>query len=80
MLQGAEIIFNQTVAVAWSHDKKELSVRAMENMVGVAMANPPAPGMDVPQRLIQWSGGEKWGSVRIIQLLWQRNSLKESSR
>lgn len=45
MLQGAEIIFNPNNCGGMEPRLKELSVRAMENMVGVAMANPPAPGM-----------------------------------
>lgn len=45
MLQGAEIIFNTNCCGGMEPRLKELSVRAMENMVGVAMANPPAPGM-----------------------------------
>lgn len=45
MLQGAEIIFNPNCCGGMEPRLKELSVRAMENMVGVAMANPPAPGM-----------------------------------
>ncbi len=45
--------------VEWNHDWKELSVRAMENMVGVAMANPPAEGMGRSfVHLVLWSGGE----------------------
>ncbi|MBE5959001.1 MAG: carbon-nitrogen hydrolase family protein [Lachnospiraceae bacterium] len=45
MLLGAEIIFNPNCCGGMEPRLKELSVRAMENMVGVAMANPPAPGM-----------------------------------
>ena len=45
MLQRAEIIFNPNCCGGMEPRLKELSVRAMENMVGVAMANPPAPGM-----------------------------------
>ena len=45
MLLGAEIIFNPNSCGGMEPRLKELSVRAMENMVGVAMANPPAPGM-----------------------------------
>ena len=45
MLLGAEIIFNPNDCGGMEPRLKELSVRAMENMVGVAMANPPAPGM-----------------------------------
>ena len=45
MLQGAEIIFNPNCCGGMEPRLKELSVRAMENMIGVAMANPPAPGM-----------------------------------
>ena len=45
MLQGAEIIFNPNCCGGMEPRLKALSVRAMENMVGVAMANPPAPGM-----------------------------------
>lgn len=45
MFQGAEIIFNPNCCGGMEPRLKELSVRAMENMVGVAMANPPAPGM-----------------------------------
>ena len=45
MLQGAEIIFNPNSCGGMKPRLKELSVRAMENMVGVAMANPPAEGM-----------------------------------
>ena len=45
MLQGAEIIFNPNCCGGMEPRLKELSVRAMENMVGVAMANPPALGM-----------------------------------
>lgn len=45
MLQGAEIIFNPNCCGGMEPRLRELSVRAMENMVGIAMANPPAPGM-----------------------------------
>ena len=45
MLQGAEIIFNPNNCGGMEPRLKELSVRAMENMVGVDMANPPATGM-----------------------------------
>lgn len=45
MLQGAEIIFNPNCCGGMEPRLKELSVRAMENMVGIAMANPPAEGM-----------------------------------
>ena len=45
MLQGAEIIFKPNCCGGMEPRLKEISVRAMENMVGVAMANPPAPGM-----------------------------------
>lgn len=45
MLQGAEIILNPNCCGSMMPRLKELSVRAMENMVGVAMANPPAEHM-----------------------------------
>ncbi|MEI3322962.1 MAG: carbon-nitrogen hydrolase family protein [Eubacterium sp.] len=45
MLQGAEIIFNPNCCGGMKPRLRELSVRAMENMVGIVMANPPAPGM-----------------------------------
>lgn len=45
MLQGAEIILNPNCCGGMEPRLKELSVRAMENMVGIAMANPPAKGM-----------------------------------
>lgn len=45
MLQGAEIIFNPNCCGGMKPRLRELSVRAMENMVGMVMANPPAPGM-----------------------------------
>lgn len=45
MLQGAEIILHPNCCGSMAPRLRELSVRAMENMVGIAMANPPAPGM-----------------------------------
>lgn len=41
MLQGAEIILVPNDCGAMKPRLQELSVRAMENMVGIAMANPP---------------------------------------
>lgn len=41
MLQGAEIILVPNDCCSMKPRLQELSVRAMENMVGVAMANPP---------------------------------------
>lgn len=41
MLQGAEIILHPNCCDGLEPRLKELSVRAMENMVGIAMANPP---------------------------------------
>ena len=45
MLSGAELIMHPNCCGDMPPRLKELSVRAMENMVGIAMANPPAPGM-----------------------------------
>lgn len=45
MLSGAELIMHPNSCGGMPPRLKELSVRAMENMVGIAMANPPAPGM-----------------------------------
>lgn len=45
MLNGAELIMHPNHCSEMPPRLKELSVRAMENMVGIAMANPPAPGM-----------------------------------
>lgn len=45
MLQGAEIILQPNCCGGMAPRLRELSVRAMENMVGIAMANPPAAGM-----------------------------------
>ncbi len=45
MLNGAELILLPNSCGGMPPRLKELSVRAMENMVAVAMANPPAPGM-----------------------------------
>lgn len=42
MLQGAEIILHPNCCGGMEPRLKELSVRAMENMVGIAMANPPS--------------------------------------
>lgn len=41
MLQGAEIILHPNDCGTMKPRLRELSVRAMENMVGIAMANPP---------------------------------------
>lgn len=45
MLSGAELIMHPNCCGGMPPRLKELSVRAMENMVGIAMANPPARGM-----------------------------------
>lgn len=45
MLAGAEIILVPNDCGAMAPRLRELSVRAMENMVGIAMANPPGIGM-----------------------------------
>lgn len=45
MLNGAELIVHPNSCGGMPPRLKELSVRAMENMVGIAMANPPARGM-----------------------------------
>lgn len=45
MLNGAELIMHPNCCGGMAPRLKELSVRAMENMVGIAMANPPAQGM-----------------------------------
>lgn len=45
MLNGAELIMHPNCCGGMQPRLKELSVRAMENMVGIAMANPPAQGM-----------------------------------
>lgn len=45
MLNGAELIMHPNSCDGMLPRLKELSVRAMENMVGIAMANPPAQGM-----------------------------------
>ena len=45
MLNGAEIILHPNCCGDMPPRLKELSVRAMENMVGIAMANPPGKGM-----------------------------------
>ncbi len=45
MLSGAELIMHPNSCGGMPPRLKELSVRAMENMVAIAMANPPAPGM-----------------------------------
>ena len=45
MLSGAELIMHPNCCGGMPPRLRELSVRAMENMVGIAMANPPAPGM-----------------------------------
>ena len=45
MLNGAELIMHPNSCGGMPPRLKELSVRAMENMVGIAMANPQAPGM-----------------------------------
>lgn len=45
MLNGAELIMHPSCCGGMPPRLKELSVRAMENMVGIAMANPPAQGM-----------------------------------
>ena len=44
MLQGAELILVPNDCDVMEPRLMELSVRAMENMAGVAMANPPGPG------------------------------------
>lgn len=44
-LQGAELILVPNDCDVMEPRLMELSVRAMENMVGVAMANPPGPGV-----------------------------------
>ena len=45
MLNGAELIIHPNNCGGMLPRLKELSVRAMENMVGIAMANPPSVGM-----------------------------------
>lgn len=45
MLGGAELIMHPNSCGGMQPRLRELSVRAMENMVGIAMANPPAQGM-----------------------------------
>lgn len=45
MLSGAELIMHPNSCGGMPPRLKELSVRAMENMVGIAMANPQSPGM-----------------------------------
>ncbi|MDE7250257.1 MAG: carbon-nitrogen hydrolase family protein [Lachnospiraceae bacterium] len=45
MLNGAELIMHPNSCGGMPPRLKELSVRAMENMVGIAMANPPSEGM-----------------------------------
>ena len=45
MLNGAELIMHPNSCGGLPPRLKELSVRAMENMVGIAMANPPSQGM-----------------------------------
>ena len=45
MLGGAELIMHPNCCGGMPPRLKELSVRAMENMVGIAMANPPAQRM-----------------------------------
>ena len=45
MLSGAELIMHPNSCGGMMPRLKELSVRAMENMVGIAMANPPSEGM-----------------------------------
>lgn len=45
MLGGAELIMHPNCCGGIPPRLKELSVRAMENMVGIAMANPPAQRM-----------------------------------
>lgn len=45
MLKGAELILHPNSCGGMPPRLRELSVRAMENMVGIAMANPPAKGM-----------------------------------
>lgn len=45
MLNGAELILHPNSCGGMAPRLKELSVRAMENMVGIAMANPPAERM-----------------------------------
>ncbi|NCB93554.1 MAG: carbon-nitrogen hydrolase family protein [Clostridia bacterium] len=45
MLQGAEIILHPNCCGTMKPRLRELSVRAMENMVGIAMANPPGEDM-----------------------------------
>lgn len=45
MLQGVEIILHPNCCGAMKPRLRELSVRAMENMVGIAMANPPGEEM-----------------------------------
>lgn len=45
MLNGAELILHPNSCGSMPPRLRELSVRAMENMVGIAMANPPSKGM-----------------------------------
>ena len=45
MLSGAELIMHPNSCSGMMPRLKELSVRALENMVGIAMANPPSEGM-----------------------------------
>ncbi len=45
MLNGAELIMHPNDCGGMPPRLKELAVRAMENMVGIAMANPPGHGM-----------------------------------
>lgn len=45
MLNGAELVMHPNHCGGMPPRLRELSVRAMENMVGIAMANPPAQGM-----------------------------------
>lgn len=44
-LQGAELILHPNCCGAMEPRLREISVRAMENMVGIAMANPPGKWM-----------------------------------
>lgn len=44
MLQGAELILVPNDCDNMRPRLRELSVRAIENMTGIAMANPPGPG------------------------------------
>ena len=67
MLQGAEIIFNPNNCGGMEPRLKELSVRAMENMVGVAMANPPAPGRSAAFNPMVWGeNGEVLDNTIIV--------------